>query len=361
MANTYYDSTLTAAKIDSALKAIDGVIVPANNGKVLIIENGKIVPKPVTDYVDLNLQAKTTTPTGSQQTISPDSGYNGLSTVTVEGVVAPNLIAGNIKKDVVIKVGTSTDDDSVMTVIGNYEGGTTPTETIIISQNGIYDVTNYASANVNVSGGTPTPSLPNSDPNDILASAYAGNFIDVNSLWGGFSILPSGTNFVSKNYGSVSFTYGGYARFDLGEANHSCAVYIVVANLDYGTNYPRIVSLQNVGANGNEPMIYARNRGYVGSTYGNELNFSENAINITAFCLNVDAVNKIVKFYMNGSYIGQLSFINAGRYVSLSATPSGSENAAQNVYYAGIVDGIESDATIIANLQHLMSIFGIVA
>lgn len=211
------------------------------------------------------------------------------------------------------------------------------------------------------SGGGPTPGLPASVQADILASAYAGNFIDVNSLWGGFSILPSGTNFVSKNYGSVSFTYGGYARFDLGEANHSCAVYIVVANLDYGTAYPRIVSLQNVAANGNEPMIYEHSRGYIGSTYGNELNFSKNAINITAFCLNVDAVNKIVKFYMNGSYSGQLSFINAGRYVCLSAAPSVSEHAAQNVYYAGIVDGIESDATIIANLQHLMSIFGIVA
>lgn len=149
MANTYYDSTLTAAKIDSALKAVDGVIVPANNGKVLVVENGKISAKPVTDYVDLNLQAKTATPSASQQTISPDSGYNGLSGVTVEGVVAPNLIAENIKKDVVIKVGTLTDDDSVMSVVGSYEGGgVTPTGTLEITSNGIYDVTNYASVNV---------------------------------------------------------------------------------------------------------------------------------------------------------------------------------------------------------------------
>ena len=47
MANTYYDSQLTAAEIEAALTAIDGVIDPSNNGKVLVIENGKIVAKSV--------------------------------------------------------------------------------------------------------------------------------------------------------------------------------------------------------------------------------------------------------------------------------------------------------------------------
>ena len=34
MANTYYDSTLSAAEIEAALEAVDGLIDPANNGKV---------------------------------------------------------------------------------------------------------------------------------------------------------------------------------------------------------------------------------------------------------------------------------------------------------------------------------------
>lgn len=51
MANTYYDSKLTGEEIEAALTAIDRLIVPANNGKVLVIENGKIVAKSVQELV----------------------------------------------------------------------------------------------------------------------------------------------------------------------------------------------------------------------------------------------------------------------------------------------------------------------
>ena len=71
------------------------------------------------DYVDAiqttpTLQAKTATPSTSQQVISPDNGYDGLSQVTLEAVSAAidaNIVAGNIKKDV-----------SILGVTGTYEG-----------------------------------------------------------------------------------------------------------------------------------------------------------------------------------------------------------------------------------------------
>ena len=109
MANTYYDSRLTAEQIEAALRAISGVIAPANNGKILAIQNGVIVPKSVTDYLDINLQSKTVTPSASQQTVAPDSGYDGLSEVVVNGDA--DLVAGNIKKDV-----------NIFGVTGSYEG-----------------------------------------------------------------------------------------------------------------------------------------------------------------------------------------------------------------------------------------------
>ena len=76
----------------------------------------------------LQTKTKTYTPTNSQQTeqITADTGYDGLQEVdvAVEKVVCANLTAANIKKDVVVKVGTPTDDDSVMTVTGTFVGGT---------------------------------------------------------------------------------------------------------------------------------------------------------------------------------------------------------------------------------------------
>nr|DAG64107.1 MAG TPA: tail protein [Caudoviricetes sp.] len=55
------------------------------------------------------LQTKTVTPSASTQTVKPDSGYDGLSQVTVNG--NSNLVAGNIKSGV-----------SIFGVTGTYTG-----------------------------------------------------------------------------------------------------------------------------------------------------------------------------------------------------------------------------------------------
>ena len=67
-----------------------------------------------------NQTAQTIYPSTSDQTIASGKYLSG--TQTVKGVLLTNLSAANIKKDVVVKVGDSVDDDRITAITGTYEG-----------------------------------------------------------------------------------------------------------------------------------------------------------------------------------------------------------------------------------------------
>ena len=81
----------------------------------------------------LNGQTKTVSPTTSQQTVTPDNGYNGLTSVTVNAVTSAidnNITAGNIKKDV-----------TILGVTGSYEGsGGGANEYVFVLPNNVTDL-----------------------------------------------------------------------------------------------------------------------------------------------------------------------------------------------------------------------------
>ena len=81
---------------------------------------------------DINNQDKTVVPSVESQSITADTGYTGLGTVTVQGVTASvdsNITAENIKSGV-----------SVLGVEGTYEGAVINNKALVIESNGTHQI-----------------------------------------------------------------------------------------------------------------------------------------------------------------------------------------------------------------------------
>ena len=150
----------------------------------------------------VNLQEKTTNPATTAVEITPDTGFNGLSKVTVNPVTSdidPNIVPENIKNGV--------------TILGVAGTVTTPTGTIQITENGEVDVTPYATAVVNVQPSTTSYKVPDglkfahTTLSELPADLDFSNVRNLDNMFSNSSITKLPNTIDWKNITSLSSTF----------------------------------------------------------------------------------------------------------------------------------------------------------
>lgn len=145
-------------------KGMDGIIEDTSK-EILIINGYKYDDIHIFDTASIKVNGA-----GSNVLIYDKANVEVYSdtNITYRGgvVTAENLTAENIAKDV-----------TILGVTGMLEaggGGVTPTGTIEITENGTHDVSQYANANVNVSGGTPIELATSEEMEAVLVADNIG-------------------------------------------------------------------------------------------------------------------------------------------------------------------------------------------
>ena len=205
------------------------------------------------------------------------------------------------------------------------------------------------------------------DMPDAIADISGGGSLDI-SLIDGESYTTSEINLSSLEcYQSFPDGFSYYNEAyphpltrsivkDLGQQNSSFTVYYYSSITSLcGVTYPRILQIHNTQTIYRSCMFYTKSGYAVGySTWNTDTVTNIDSRNNHCYAVKCDLPNNIATFFMDGVKLGELRIDATGRYVSFNGYLNDAAPQA-NSRYAAVVEGVQSDAKIIENMQTIMS------
>lgn len=211
--------------------------------------------------------------------------------------------------------------------------------------------------------------LPNSDSGKVVASAdYAmlendmmgtfTHFKNTASIEQSQSLTPLQT---STDYIICPANEGLFAR--VGNANADCTIYGVVRRTGTSSSEHIYFGVPYGASRQNAPSYWVPNT----SIRANVYDVSASAISgksnrdFHVLAISIHNTNKKARFFCDGVFDTELSFSNSGACLTIGSfmvSQSSLSPDVTHVQYAGAVSELESDATIIANMQTIMQKLG---
>lgn len=198
--------------------------------------------------------------------------------------------------------------------------------------------------------------LQNSTASSILSEAKSDTHENGTSVWENLTLSGS----MNNNADGAVITDGKTISYDLTGANTPVTVYALLKISEISTGNRTMVGIPYAMSSSNVPNIFCNNTTVYSSVYGSDVVMSGlNSTEYTLYTIAIDPINKIADFYANGKLVrSNVAFSNSGGYIVIGAADKALTNVIScDIKYLGIVGEYESQNTIIANHQEIMSAY----
>ena len=195
-------------------------------------------------------------------------------------------------------------------------------------------------------GGTPQPIdysfLPSSNKANVLASSDYTKLLNE----GNINLLCTSTS-------------SAKAYVDLSAANTDVTAYMYGKALNIPSADALFFSVASALTGGNAPAFFIRSNVPYMTVWANDVALTgTSTTDYHLYALSCNQTSKKIRFYVDGTYKGELPFSNSGAQVVYGrslVSNNGDVGLNYEIDYIGCVAECESDATIIANMQAIMS------